>query len=66
MGSRAGTRRLIIALLLATLALVYNGQDRDDSVMVLALDGLDARTVDLLMSEGKLPDFAELSQAVSG
>ena len=66
MGSRAGTRRLIIALLLAALALVYNGQDRDDSVMVLALDGLDARTVDLLMSEGKLPDFAELSHAVSG
>ena len=31
-------------------------------VMVLALDGMDPRTVDLLLSEGKLPHFARLRQ----
>jgi predicted AlkP superfamily phosphohydrolase/phosphomutase len=64
-------RRPLFAAIAATLAiaagvgvLFMKGGSRDGAgrVMVLALDGMDPETVDLLMSEGKLPNFAKLRQ----
>ncbi len=47
--------------LVVVLSLCYCGARQNDAhVMVLALDGLDPKIVDLLMSEGKLPNFAEM------
>jgi predicted AlkP superfamily phosphohydrolase/phosphomutase/Flp pilus assembly protein TadD len=52
------------ALLLATTAVLFGACSRSkpSRVIVLGLDGMDPRTVDLLMSEGKLPNFAKLRQ----
>lgn len=55
----AGLLALALAVLLATLAC---GPDRGHRVLVLGLDGLDPRVIDLLMSEGRLPHFARLRQ----
>jgi tetratricopeptide (TPR) repeat protein len=38
------------------------GTPKPGRVLVLGLDGMDPQTVDLLMSEGKLPNFAKLRQ----
>jgi predicted AlkP superfamily phosphohydrolase/phosphomutase/Flp pilus assembly protein TadD len=58
------TRRLLWRLVVATVAalLLYGcrSSDAPGRVMVLGLDGMDPETVDLLMSEGLLPNFAKL------
>jgi predicted AlkP superfamily phosphohydrolase/phosphomutase/tetratricopeptide (TPR) repeat protein len=52
-----------LALIALALLLVSCGNDAGKGrVMVLGLDGLDPQTVDLLMAEGKLPNFARLRQ----
>ena len=55
-----------IGLLLCVLALRRSPARapglRSDRVIVLGLDGVDPQVVDLLMSEGKLPNFAQLRQ----
>jgi tetratricopeptide (TPR) repeat protein len=48
------------AALLALAALTACRGDRPGRVIVLGLDGADPATIDLLMSEGKLPHFAKL------
>ena len=49
------------ALLL--LLFVHCGpREQTSRVLILGLDGLDPQTIDLLMSEGKLPNFARLRQ----
>ena len=48
------------ALLGALAALACGRGDGPGRVIVLGLDGVDPATVDLLMSEGKLPNFAKL------
>jgi tetratricopeptide (TPR) repeat protein/predicted AlkP superfamily pyrophosphatase or phosphodiesterase len=50
-----------LALLLALLG-AGCAKPKTSRVMVLGLDGMDPQTVDLLMSEGKLPNFARLRQ----
>jgi hypothetical protein len=50
------------ASLLALLLLAGCGKAKPSRVMVVGLDGMDPQTVDLLMSEGKLPSFARLRQ----
>ena len=51
------------ALLLATaLLFAACSRSKPSRVIVLGLDGMDPQTVDLLMSEGKLPNFAKLRQ----
>jgi predicted AlkP superfamily phosphohydrolase/phosphomutase len=52
-------RRTAVALAL-TLVLAACSRSKPSRVMVLGLDGMDPRTVDLLMSEGKMPNFAKL------
>jgi predicted AlkP superfamily phosphohydrolase/phosphomutase len=57
-------RTLLLAAVLALAAGVaacHRGSGKD-RVIVLGLDGLDPRAVDLLMSEGKMPNFARLRQ----
>ncbi|HKV09889.1 MAG TPA: alkaline phosphatase family protein [Thermoanaerobaculia bacterium] len=50
-------------LLLLLLLLAGCAQDRSPGrILVLALDGVDPDVVDLLVSEGKLPNFARLRQ----
>ncbi len=51
-------RRALIAVAVA-LSLSCGGS-RPGRVLVLGLDGMDPRAIDLLMSEGKLPNFAKL------
>ena len=56
-----------IAAFLATLLLVgatagCKTNSEPGRVLLLGLDGMDPETVDLLMSEGKLPNFARLRQ----
>jgi predicted AlkP superfamily phosphohydrolase/phosphomutase len=48
--------------LLALLLVASCGKAKPSRVMVVGLDGMDPQTVDLLMSEGKLPNFARLRQ----
>ena len=64
--TRRFTRRGMLARLgvIAGLVLLVAacGSDRPGRVIVLGLDGMDPQTVDLLMSEGKLPNFARLRQ----
>ena len=47
---------------LALLALAGCGSEPGGRVLVLGLDGLDPEAVDLLMSEGKLPNLAKMRQ----
>ncbi len=56
--------RGLFRLLICVLALLAcgRGEEEDGRVLVLGLDGLDPQTVDLLMSEGKMPNFAKLRQ----
>jgi len=61
--SRAPMRTLRLALaLLAGLAVACGGKPARQRIIVLGVDGVDPRTVDLLMSEGKLPNFAKLRE----
>jgi predicted AlkP superfamily phosphohydrolase/phosphomutase/Flp pilus assembly protein TadD len=53
------TKRLLLAALLLCAGCSKNKPSR---VLVLGIDGLDPTTVDLLMSEGKMPSFARLRQ----
>jgi predicted AlkP superfamily phosphohydrolase/phosphomutase/tetratricopeptide (TPR) repeat protein len=55
----------VVASLLLALALLLpacRSELPSGRVVVLGLDGMDPQTVDLLMSEGKLPNFAKLRQ----
>ncbi len=54
---RAAATCVLLALLAAGC-----GGDARERIIVLGLDGMDPETVDLLMSEGKLPHFARLRQ----
>jgi predicted AlkP superfamily phosphohydrolase/phosphomutase/Flp pilus assembly protein TadD len=54
-------KRLLLLVVLAALVPWSAGCARRRSrVLVAAIDGLDPQTVDLLVSEGKLPNFARL------
>lgn len=56
-------RRLATALLLvAALGVTGCGGGDQGRVLLLGLDGMDPQTVDLLMAEGKMPNFARLRQ----
>jgi tetratricopeptide (TPR) repeat protein len=56
-----GSRPLALALLVFGLGGLGCGRpSRSDRVLVLALDGVDPATIDLLLSEGELPHFARL------
>jgi predicted AlkP superfamily phosphohydrolase/phosphomutase/Tfp pilus assembly protein PilF len=56
--------RLVIRVLLALLVLTAGGCSKQSSsrLIVLGLDGMDPEALDLLMSEGKMPNFAKLRQ----
>ena len=58
---RIETLRLGAALGTLTLLTACGGRE-PGRVMVLGLDGMDPQTVDLLMSEGRMPHFAKLRQ----
>jgi predicted AlkP superfamily phosphohydrolase/phosphomutase/Flp pilus assembly protein TadD len=55
-------RRLVPLIALALLVSSCRTSTGPGRVIVLGLDGMDPQTVDLLMSEGKLPNFARLRQ----
>ena len=55
---RATWMAVLVLVLLSGLGC---GADRP-RVLVLGLDGMDPRTIDLLMAEGKMPNFARLRQ----
>lgn len=50
----------VLVTLAAALALGTCASRRPARVVVLGIDGLDPATIDLLLSEGKLPNFARL------
>jgi tetratricopeptide (TPR) repeat protein len=54
------SRRLPIAAIAGALALALACAPRAPRVLLLGFDGLDPEAVDLLISEGKLPNFARL------
>ena len=66
MTSLASLRRPLFTLLaagaLSGLVATACGRNGPGRVIVLGMDGLDPRAVDLLMSENKLPHFAKLRQ----
>src|SRR5262245_26516417 len=53
-------RTIVVAALLLLCGCASN--DQPGRVIVLGLDGMDPEVVDLLMSEGKMPNFARLRQ----
>lgn len=55
-----GHFRVRIAALLLLPLLFACGRTRPERILVLGFDGLDPEAVDLLLSEGKLPNFARL------
>lgn len=55
-------RLLAIALSLPLLLTTCGPREGPSRVIILGLDGLDPHAVDLLMSEGKMPNFARLRQ----
>jgi predicted AlkP superfamily phosphohydrolase/phosphomutase/Flp pilus assembly protein TadD len=54
------TLRRAGALFAVVLAFAACSRSKPSRVIVLGMDGMDPRTVDLLMSEGKMPNFAKL------
>ena len=56
------SKRLLLVSSLAFF-LLGCGRAKTSRVLVLGLDGMDPQTVDLLMSEGKLPNFAKIRQS---
>ncbi len=56
------SKLLSLPLLLCLLACAGGDDSKGGRVLVLGLDGMDPQTVDLLMSEGKMPNFAKLRQ----
>ena len=58
-----GRRRLLLAAAVAAaVAAACARTEKPGRVIVLGLDGADPATIDLLLSEGKLPHFARLRQ----
>ena len=55
-------RSALLALAIAGPLLSCGGGSSDGKVIFLGIDGLDPLAIDLLMSEGKLPNFARLRQ----
>jgi len=53
-------RRRAAALIAVVLSFAACSRSKPSRVLVIGLDGMDPRTVDLLMSEGKMPNFAKL------
>ena len=51
-----------IAILVALVLIFGRSRGGHPRVMILGFDGMDPQTVDLLLSEGKLPNFAKLRQ----
>ena len=51
-----------VAILVALVLVNGRSSNARARVMILGFDGMDPQTVDLLMSEGKLPNFARLRQ----
>jgi predicted AlkP superfamily phosphohydrolase/phosphomutase/Flp pilus assembly protein TadD len=60
--SRGWRKDVLPALVLLVLLCGCDRRSAPGRIIVLGLDGLDPATVDLLMSEGKLPHFAKLRQ----
>lgn len=57
------TLRLLVAcLILPLLSMGCGLREETSRVLVLGIDGLDPQTIDLLMSEGKMPNFARMRQ----
>ena len=52
----------LLALAVVWLAACSSPSAESHRVLVLGLDGMDPQTLDLLMSEGKMPNFAKLRQ----
>ena len=48
--------------MIAAVAITACGRSSPGRIIVLGLDGMDPKLIDLLMSEGKLPNFARLRQ----
>src|SRR5437867_12548660 len=57
-----GMRYLLVLAALASVALGCGANPSTERIVVLGLDGVDPRIVDLLMAEGKMPHFARLRQ----
>src|SRR3989454_4079926 len=57
-----GMRYLLVLAALASFALGCGANPSTERIVVLGLDGVDPRIVDLLMAEGKMPNFARLRQ----
>lgn len=55
-------RSALLVLLLAAFLVSCGGGSPTGKVIFLGIDGLDPLAIDLLMSEGKLPNFARLRQ----
>jgi predicted AlkP superfamily phosphohydrolase/phosphomutase/Flp pilus assembly protein TadD len=52
----------VVGLLLCLALVACQARQNQGKVIVLGLDGLDPHAIDLLMSEGRLPNFARLRQ----
>lgn len=61
-GIKKAAGMLALFLLVACLFACGGGEKERSRVFVLGLDGLDPQAVDLLMSEGKVPNLAKLRQ----
>ncbi len=61
MTKRRNIAVFLICLLTAAVVACRSGPE-PGRIIVLGLDGMDPRAVDLLMSEGKMPNFARLRQ----
>jgi len=55
-------RSVLLVVAVAWSLMSCGGGSPDGKVIVLGIDGLDPQAIDLLMSEGKLPNFARLRQ----
>ncbi len=66
-GSSAHTGRLrtrigLILCLVSSLTMLACNRAHGGRTIILGIDGLDPATIDLLMSEGKMPNFARMRQ----